>query len=187
MRLFVAVLPPPAAIAELGAAVRGLRALPGADDLRWTGRDGWHFTCAFLGEVAEERLPSLDERLARAARRTAPFGLRIQGAGRFSDRVLWAGAAGEPDSLRRLVARVEAAARKAGLALDQHRHYTPHLTLARAAASFDLRPYAEALRDFTGATWLVTEVSLVRSRLPVSGVPGERPRYEVVRTWPLEG
>ncbi|MFF8959470.1 2'-5' RNA ligase family protein [Streptomyces sp. NPDC014894] len=69
MRLFAAVLPPAGAVAELGAAVDGLRALPGSDGLRWTGREGWHFTLAFLGEVDERLLPELTARLARAARR----------------------------------------------------------------------------------------------------------------------
>ncbi|MFI1246541.1 hypothetical protein ACH4TY_07490 [Streptomyces anulatus] len=33
--------------------------------------------------------------------------------------------------------------------------------------------------------WEAGELSLVRSGPPVSGVPGERPRYETVRAWAL--
>ncbi|MFV2120541.1 2'-5' RNA ligase family protein, partial [Streptomyces sp. Act-28] len=75
MRLFAAVLPPRAAVEELAVVVEGLRALPGADRLRWTGRPGWHYTLAFMGEVDEALLPELTERLARAAHRTRPFPL----------------------------------------------------------------------------------------------------------------
>ncbi|MFD3698599.1 RNA 2',3'-cyclic phosphodiesterase [Streptomyces sp. NPDC058646] len=183
MRLFAAVLPPEAALAQLAAAVRPLR----DDRLRWTGEAGWHFTLAFMGEVREELLPELHARLARAAARTAPFALRLHGAGHFGDRALWAGAAGDLDAMRRLAERADAAARRAGVPMDQHRRYTPHLTLARSRDGADLRPYVEGLGSYEGTSWQVGELSLVRSNLPASGVPGEQPRYEAVGVWPLEG
>src|SRR5258707_1829560 len=75
MRLFVAVTPPQAALAELDAAAAALRAdWPG---LRWAGLDKWHVTLAFLGEVADERLADLQTRLARAAGRHHALRLRI--------------------------------------------------------------------------------------------------------------
>ncbi|AKL66660.1 RNA 2',3'-cyclic phosphodiesterase [Streptomyces goshikiensis] len=184
MRLFAAVLPPARAVDELREAVR---ALPADGRLRWTGEAGWHFTLAFMGEVDDRVLPDLRERLRRAAAHTDPFGLRLHGCGHFGDRALWAGAAGELDSLRMLAERADAAARRAGVPMEQHRRYTPHLTLARCREAVDLRPYLEALGPFEGTRWQVGELSLVRSNLPVSGVPGERPRYEVVAAWPLGG
>ncbi|MBK3559427.1 RNA 2',3'-cyclic phosphodiesterase [Streptomyces sp. MBT56] len=182
-RLFAAVLPPDAAVAELRAALTPLHALPGAPDLRWTGPEGWHFTLAFYGDVR----PELEARLDRAARRTGPFALRVHGAGHFGGRALWAGAAGGLDTLRLLAERAEAAARRAGLPMEEHRRYTPHLTLARSRGTADLRPLAAALAGFDGQRWEAAELTLVRSHLPVSGVPGERPRYTVVRAWPLSG
>ena len=67
MRLFVAIVPPPSALAELSAVVDELRAqadLLAAGDttlepsgtvqrLRWSSSDQWHLTLAFLGEVDE--------------------------------------------------------------------------------------------------------------------------------------
>ncbi|WP_329039820.1 RNA 2',3'-cyclic phosphodiesterase [Streptomyces sp. NBC_00178] len=184
-RLFAAVLPPEPAADELAGAVAALHALPGAGDLRWTARAGWHYTLAFLGNVDEELLPDLLTRLERAAHRTEPFPLRIRGGGRFDGRALWAGAAGGLDTLRLLAGRAHAAARKAGVAMEEHRHYTPHLTLARSRVNADLTPFAAALEDFEGVRWEPAELSLVRSDLPVDGVPGEQPRYEVVRAWRL--
>ncbi|MFF1417879.1 RNA 2',3'-cyclic phosphodiesterase [Streptomyces sp. NPDC058280] len=185
MRLFAAVLPPADAVAELSRAVSGLRELPGADGLRWTGRDGWHFTLAFMGHVENRLLPELTERLERAAHRTEPFSLRVHGGGHFGDRALWAGVAGGIDEMRLLAERADAAARRAGVPMDEHRRYHPHLTLARTRADTGLRPYAEALDGFEGTPWEVAELVLVRSNLPVSGVPGERPRYEAVVRCPL--
>ncbi|MGW1225097.1 RNA 2',3'-cyclic phosphodiesterase [Streptomyces sp. NPDC001478] len=187
MRLFAAVLPPEPAVEELRGAVAPLRRLPGAEGLRWTEPAGWHYTLAFLGEVDEEVLPELYRRTERAAHRTEPFGLRMHGAGRFDGRALWTGAAGALDALRLLAERADAAARRSGVPMEEHRRYVPHLTLARSRVPADLVPFTSALEDFEGRHWEVRELSLVRSSLPVSGVPGERPRYEVVRAWPLGG
>ncbi|MEV4946348.1 RNA 2',3'-cyclic phosphodiesterase [Streptomyces sp. NPDC053755] len=187
MRLFAAVLPPGKATDELAGVVDRLAHLPGADALRWTSRPGWHFTLAFMGEVDEELLPDLHERLARAAHRTAPFPLRLHGGGHFGRRALWVGAAGGLDELRLLAERADAAARRAGVAMDEHRRYQAHLTIARARVDTDLRPFLDVLAPFEGSRWQVGELALVRSRLPVSGVPGEQPRYEKVGAWPLGG
>ncbi|MFI9028683.1 RNA 2',3'-cyclic phosphodiesterase [Streptomyces sp. NPDC053560] len=188
MRLFAAVLPPQAVIEELAAETAALRRLPGAERLRWTGHAGWHFTLAFYGEVADGILPELHTRLARAAHRHGPFPLRISGGGRFDHKVLWAGAAGGREPMRHLADAAGAAARRAGVDMDEHRRYTPHLTLARARggeARVDLVPFAGALAAYESEEWTVADLALVRSNLPASGVPGERPRYETVASWPL--
>jgi 2'-5' RNA ligase len=187
MRLFAAVLPPEDVSAELAAEVAGLRKLPGADALRWTGRPGWHFTLAFYGEVDDDLVPDLSARLERAAHRTAAFPLAVRGGGQFGHgRALWAGAEGDLPALRLLAERAESAARKAGVEMGEHRRYKAHLTVARSRESVDVRPYLESLKGFASRTWTVDELALVRSNLPKSGVPGEQPRYETVGRWPLK-
>jgi 2'-5' RNA ligase len=184
MRLFAAVLPPERVLTELGVVVDELRQLPGADDLRWTGRPGWHFTLAFYGEVDEDVVPELSARLERAARRTEPFGLAVRGGGQFGQgRALWAGVEGDVAAMRLLADRCEAAARKAGVEMGGHRRYRAHLTVARSREAVDVRPYLDRLDDFAGRPWTVDELVLVRSNLPRSGVAGEQPRYEAVGRW----
>ncbi|WP_405797888.1 RNA 2',3'-cyclic phosphodiesterase [Streptomyces sp. NBC_01506] len=183
MRLFAAVLPPAHVVDELAVAVgERVRGLPGAEGMRWTGEAGWHFTLAFMGEVDDALVPELTERLERAARRTEAFSLRLRGGGRFGGRALWAGVAGGVAELRRLAERADAAARRTGLPMEEHRTYRPHLTLARTrtGTETDLRPYVAALDGFEGMPWEVGELALVRSRLPVAGVEGEQPRYETL-------
>ena len=68
MRLFVAIVPPPAVQAELARRLAPLQA-EAAPGLRWTSQESWHITLAFLGEVREEVVPELSTRLERAARR----------------------------------------------------------------------------------------------------------------------
>lgn len=187
MRLFAAVLPPREQLTELAKVVDRLAHLPGADALRWTSRPGWHFTLAFMGEVDDELLPDLRARLARAAHRTRPFGLRLHGGGHFGRAVLWTGAAGDLDEMRLLAERADAAARRAGVPMDEHRRYQAHLTVGRSRDGVDLRPFVDALTPFEGTRWQVSELALVRSNLPTGGVPGEQPRYETVGAWPLGG
>lgn len=179
MRLFAAVLPPPGAVDELGTAVAALHRLPGAGQLRWTPRAGWHFTLAFLGEVGDGPLPALRDGLAAAAQRHAPCELWLSGGGRFGDRALWAGAAGETGRLAELADSVQAAARQAGVDPAQEHAYTPHLTLARSRGRVDLGPYAAALGGFLGTPWSADTLALVRSH------PAPGARYETVATWPL--
>ncbi|MGW2518778.1 RNA 2',3'-cyclic phosphodiesterase [Streptomyces sp. NPDC001617] len=188
MRLFAAVLPPEDVAGQLAAELAELRRLPGAEGLRWTGRPGWHFTLAFYGEVDEGVVPELSARLERAARRTGAFSLALRGGGQFGHgRALWVGAEGEVPALRLLADRAEAAGRKAGVEMGEHRRYKAHLTVARSRDAVDVRPYLEALEGFDSRAWTVGEVALVRSDLPRSGVRGEQPRYEVVGRWGFGG
>ncbi len=69
--------------------------------------------------------------------------------------------------------------------MEEHRRYQAHLTLARSRTDTDLRPFVAELERFKGRRWEVAELALVHSSLPTSGVPGDRPRYETVGTWPL--
>ncbi|MFI7410566.1 RNA 2',3'-cyclic phosphodiesterase [Streptomyces sp. NPDC049627] len=188
MRLFAAVLPPEEVADQLAFEVAQLKKLPGAEGLRWTGRPGWHFTLAFFGEVDDDLVPDLSARLERAAHRTARFRLALRGGGQFGHgRALWAGAEGDLATMRLLADRSEAAARKAGVPMGEHRRYQAHLTVARSRSAVDVRPYVAALHDFTSRTWTVDELVLVRSNLPTSGVAGEQPRYEAVARRPLGG
>lgn len=186
MRLFAAVLPPAHVLHALAAEVAELKKLPGADALRWTGSQGRHFTLAFYGEVDEAVVPDLSARLERAARHTEPFSLTLRGGGQFGHgRVVWTGAAGELTTLGLLADRAEAAARRAGIPMTEHRRYQPHLTLARSKDAMDVRPYTALLEKFESRPWTVADLALVRSNLPKSGIPGEQPRYEAVAHWPL--
>lgn len=188
MRLFAAVLPPEHVLGALAHEVTGLRKLPGADRLRWTHHPGWHFTLAFYGEVDEEVVPELSARLEKAARRTEPFALALRGGGQFGrGKALWTGAEGDLVTMRLLAERAQAAARKAGVRMEEHRSYKAHLTVARGRGTVDVRSYVQALADFTSPAWTVQELVLVRSHLPKSGVAGTQPRYEPVARRPLRG
>jgi len=194
MRLFVAIAPPPEVLDELEALTAPLRAA--RDDLRWTSREAWHVTLAFLGEVHESALPGLLPRLEMAAGRHQDFSLAIAGAGAFRTtrraNVLWAGLSGDRRSLANLATSVTAGASRAGATPpDKGRRFEPHLTLARCRLPADVSGIVAALASYQGLAWHADRINLVRSQLPETAAEpsrsGPRPRYTTVACWPLCG
>lgn len=189
MRLFVAVAVPAEVAGELERAVAPLRAEWPA--LRWTGRDAWHLTLAFLGEVTETASAKLMPRLERAAARHPWLSLSLSGAGAFpaasQARVLWTGVQGDRRALGALADSVAAGARRAGvLPAEEGRRFRPHLTLARCREPVDVRSLVASLSGLAGTPWTAQEIYLIRSHLPRTGQHGNgRPRYESLGSWPL--
>jgi RNA 2',3'-cyclic 3'-phosphodiesterase len=184
MRLFVAIAPPPAVLDELDVLAAPLRTA--RHDLRWTSREAWHVTLAFLGQVDEPIAARLLPRLERAARRHRVFRLAFSGAGAFPvparANVLWNGLSGDRGALARLAQSVAAGASRAGAPPpDQGRRFQPHLTLARCRMPADVTELVAALADFHGQPWTADRIHLVRSRLGAT----QQPRYATLASWPL--
>jgi 2'-5' RNA ligase len=183
MRVFVAALLPDAARDGLDSIIAPIRS--SAPDLTWERPERWHITLTFLGDVDIQLVEALRPRLARAASRTAPLELVLQGLGRFGDRVLYAKVAGDRSQLRRLADRTTAAARRSGGDVDEGR-FRPHVTIARSHRGVALRPLiedplAEAGRELRVEGWRLDEFCLVQSILS-----GSR-RYEVLDRFALTG
>jgi RNA 2',3'-cyclic 3'-phosphodiesterase len=184
MRLFVAISPPAAVLDELEALAAPLRTA--RQDLRWTSREAWHVTLAFLGQVDESAAARLLPRLERAARRHRSFRLAFSGGGAFPvparAKVLWSGLSGDREALARLAQSVAAGASRAGAPPpDQGRGFQPHLTLARCRTPADVTGLVAALARFQGQPWTADRVHLIRSRLGAT----EQPRYATLGSWPL--
>jgi RNA 2',3'-cyclic 3'-phosphodiesterase len=135
MRLFFAVELPPRVQAALG------RLRPEGEpsrDYRWADPAQLHVTLAFLGQQPPEVLTTLEE-IGRSAASSSRRGtLRLGEAGSFGSRraprVLWIGLDGDLAALRALQARLDAALRENGFALED-RPFSPHVTLARRRES----------------------------------------------------
>lgn len=175
---------PSQAADELDRVVAPLR--PAWPGLRWTGRDAWHLTLSFLGEVDESLTGRLAEGLAHATAKHSRLPIRLRGAGAFPTasraRVLWTGVEVLDDrgGMRALARSVRRAARDAGIPpAEKGRKYQPHLTLARCRAPIDVRSLRDELRGYQGTPWVADEVYLIRSHL------GPHPRYETLGTWIL--
>ncbi len=184
MRLFVAIAPPAAVLDELDALAGPFRT--GRQDLRWTSREAWHVTLAFLGQVEESAAARLLPRLERAARRHHAFRLAFSGAGAFPAatraNVLWSGLSGDRGALAHLAESVAAGASRAGARPpDKGRGFRPHLTLARCRMPVDVTELVAALAGYQGPLWTADRIHLVRSRLGAT----DQPRYATLGSWPL--
>jgi 2'-5' RNA ligase len=161
VRLFVALRPPPEAVADLRAQ------LP-----RWpTAPDRWHITLAFLGEVADPA--PVEAELRNRLTRIPPFVLSLAGSGAFGGGHVWVGVGGEVQRLHDLAGRVAAAARAAGVDVER-RPYRPHLTVGRRR-----QPDPRRLADYRGPDWRADEVELVRSDLGRTVVHTVLERYRL--------
>lgn len=193
MRLFVAVVPPEAAVADLDRLLEPRRAAGRADGLRWSPPEQWHLTLAFAAEAAEHRVDDLAERLAAAAARRDAFVLRLAGGGAFPDparaTVLWVGldrSRAQPTpaavELDRLAVGVRNAVATAGTNVDGTR-FRPHLTLARRTRPGEVSRWVRLLDDYAGPSFTVGAVTLFASHLGEG--PRGRPRHEPLATFPL--
>lgn len=179
-RMFVAITPPPDAVEQLSDFLEPRRehGLPFIDPAQW------HVTLAFMADVPDFAVETLQEGLADAAARRTAMTLRVAGAGVFPDparaKVLWAGLAGDTNELERLAVNVRSAAGRAGAAVDG-KAFTPHLTLSRLKRPVAATRWLRILDTYAGPEWTVESVDLIASHLH----EGRRPRYELLDSFAL--
>lgn len=142
-----------------------------------------HLTLVFLGEIPASVLADVD--LAFGAVRAAAFPLTLSGLDLFGGakaRMVYAGVSASP-ALAHLQAKVETAARNAGVAVPARR-FLPHVTLARLPERLESRERLEravAMRGgYAGPTFEVDAFHLYRSHLGRGGSV-----YEELAAYPL--
>ncbi len=173
MRLFIGLPLPEKVAASLAKRARNL-ALPQA---RLSPPENLHITLVFLGQVQEDRLPAIQDQLARID--SPPVEVTIGDLGSFPGAgVLFAQVQPAPELLR-LQAQVTACMDVCGFAPDS-RPFNPHITLARSRG-----PLKGITRGSGGAhepqRFLSTAVNLYRSVTSATGA-----RYEVLATQVLQ-
>jgi RNA 2',3'-cyclic 3'-phosphodiesterase len=178
LRLFIAIELPAEMRTTLNDLQHRLQRHPALARLRWVRPEGIHLTLKFLGPVPAERLPQIEAAIARAVAGIPVFELHLGNLGTFggprSPRVLWAGIAGDVDTLAKLQSQLEAELAPLGLPAEARR-FSPHLTLARVPperAADAARPLAEAVASPDGSprgTIRAEALSLMKSDLGRSG------------------
>lgn len=174
MRLFFALWPSPKAARQLAGIAAATTARFGGQPTRL---ETLHLTLAFLGEVADERVPDLLE-LATDLH-TSAFDLRIDQLGHWRrNHLAWAGCSDVPAQLEMLVAELRHRLATAGFAVaNSERPFTPHVTLVRKIPDFGQE---NDNRLFEPIEWHCSDGVLVRSRLSSSG-----PAYETLARFAL--
>lgn len=197
-RLFVAVPIPAEAVRAVSALVEGVRAADGAaivgpirrgsNDVRWVRLDGLHVTLRFLGPTPDEKVDAVGRAVRTVAAASAPFDVRLAGAGAFPTpdrpRALWLGVDDGATDLGDLAARLDAELAPMGWPPDE-RPFRAHLTLARSdgvrAGPRLARRLIAAAHGFS-APWRATTMVLFESR--TGGGPA---RYVPLVEAPLTG
>jgi len=171
-RLFLAVFPPPAAIASLetfSAPLRDLSEAQGYKSLRWTTPERWHITLRFLGNAtSEEVMEALED--FTAAPCTVSLGPATESLGRG---VLMLPASGLEDLAKRLIALTAEVGRP-----PEDRDFRGHLTLARSRE----RIPKLLLGRQSQATFIADEIHLAAST--TSGA--SQAPYEIIARWALK-
>lgn len=129
MRTFIALELPQGFADEVAGLARQLSA---AVDGRFSPRENYHLTLAFLGEIGEAQARDAISTLDAACAGCKPPVLRPEGLGHFgkpSDATLWMGISPVPELLA-LAERVREGLAAKGLPFDA-KPFRPHITLAR--------------------------------------------------------
>ena len=169
MRLFVAI--------EISAEIRArinefvTRLQPRLTNARWARPEGLHITLKFLGNVADERRPIIEQALHRI---DAPrFEVSLHRIGVFpnpkSPRVLWVGIESGPE-LTNLAKETDNVLASLGFEREK-RAFTPHVTLARFKEGTKALNVGAALPelDLSFGTMTATEFHLYESKLSPKG------------------
>lgn len=185
MRLFVAVNLPDDVRERIRAVSASLeeKGYP----VRWLPPENYHLTLKFLGEVRNERVPTVSRVVERVASQTGAFSMDITGVGAFPTirrpRVLWVGVTPSP-ALRCLKQDLEWALAEHGFERET-RAFHPHVTIGRADSK-------DGAGVFRGLDKVAAELEL-RETVPVHSVDVMRSqlsrkgaRYSVVSTAELK-
>ncbi len=174
-RLFVAVELPE----EIRGKVNSLAAeLPG-EGVKPVERDNIHLTLKFIGDVPEDKVDEIKERLGKI--KFKKFKCAASGVGVFPNpdyiRVVWAGI--KCDEMPRLAAEVEKALE--GIGKKENRPFSSHVTIARVKRKIDAAGFLEKHNHDNFGEFEVSGFVLMQSELGRSG-----PTYTSLKNFTLE-
>ncbi|MFN4133485.1 MAG: RNA 2',3'-cyclic phosphodiesterase [Candidatus Hadarchaeales archaeon] len=133
-----------------------------------------HLTLKFLGEVQQEKIEAIVERIREAVVGVQSFDIHVARVGVLPNvnyvRVVWAGVADGSDQVVELQRRIDA--QLAPLGFPPERNFHPHVTIARVKFLREKARFAEFLKAAAGmdfGTTKVYSVSLEQSILTQKG------------------
>lgn len=182
-RLFIALEIPADLREVLAITLEKLRRAVPENTIRWTAPENLHLTLKFLGDVAIQDIPNIQNRLSYAVRDHKPFTIEIKSAGCFpnmkSPRIVWLGLPDPQDHLHALRDSVESYIAPLGYPTES-RPFSPHLTLGRTKNGIphsllaQLGRAVQELKIDKVADWYCHAVSLIRSELKPTGAEYSR-------------
>ena len=182
-RTFIAIEIPDKVKALIASHVERLKGLV-PQGVKWVDPQTCHLTLAFLGNVPNDRLPSLSRIVDAVAADSPPLHLKTGLLGAFPNpyrpRVLWLGLEGDMQLLAHTQSRLQDALEASGFPRER-RAFKPHITLGRARRK-GLIPLPETALNGQAEDALAFEVRdivLMSSILAPSG-PIHTPLYRAL-------
>lgn len=142
------------------------------NDIRWVKEENWHITLKFLGEIEEERVEKIKEKITYVARNNRQQSIRFSRIAAFpsleNPRVIFIGLDDTTRTLTKLYRDIGAQfSEKPG-------SFTPHLTIGRVKERADKRKISGLLKeyqelDFSPFELKIEKISLMKSVLQRNG------------------
>jgi len=178
MRCFIAVDVPE----EVKEKIRQVQQEFAGFDAKLVEKENLHFTLKFLGEINEEEIKSVSEKLSALANNFPPFSVLLSGMGAFPSlsyiRVVWIAAIA--DDFANLHKAVAETLENAG---KSEKEAVPHLTIARIRSARDKEIMARIIKRYEKESFgsmQVDKISLKKSTLTPRG-----PIYEDIKVYEL--
>jgi 2'-5' RNA ligase len=146
--------------------------------IKWVSKENLHLTLKFLGEVEETKIEEVEKKIEEGITGEKKFKLSFEGIGYFPNkktpRIIWIGVDEGRDNFIRIAEKLNKNLNKFR---KEEKKIIPHLTLGRVKYGGEV--FIEE-KNFKTSSFLVTKVSLIKSKLLESG-----PLYTVIKEFPL--
>jgi len=172
IRTFIAIELPATLKQDVDRLIVTLKPL--GEGVRWVRAANLHFTLRFLGDIEQDMVAKLAERLKGNLSKLKPFPLKLSGLGCFPNmnrpRVIWLGCDGDMEALKNLAYGVESACRDCGFG-KADKKFSAHLTIGRIKNPRSLESFIGRLTDveFESDEFEVSEVVVFKSDLSPRG------------------
>jgi 2'-5' RNA ligase len=158
-------------------------------NVRWVKLNNIHLTVVFLGNVSEDVLPEMKQRIRNDCREFGTFRISLKGMGCFPNRrnprVLWLGLDGDIQRMGDFRDSLQSSLAPFGIKIEK-RAFRPHLTLGRfKKPDKNGGPLEKILSAHSGVSspvCVLSELVLFQSVLKPSGA-----EYTKLGSWPLLG
>ena len=152
--------------------------------ISWTKKGNWHMTLFFLGQISEDNVEQVKEKLKEVSMNS--FSLQARGGGFFppgkQPRVLWVGLETGHQECIQLAEKIENNLHDLGFESDK-KSFRPHLTLGRVKQNRKDN-WSEFIDYLTKIDWPLATIdsfNLWKSDLTPQG-----PIYSVIENYPLD-
>jgi len=184
MRAFIAVKVPEE-VKQQALQIKE-KLLPLELDIKWVEYENYHITLKFLGEINQQQLENIKEKLAAVSQVCAPFQLSSSKIGFFPNlrrpRVMWLGINGDLGKAYYLGQNIDKSLQELGFAVDKKRSF--HLTLGRLRSERNLSALPSKVSSINSKiaphAFEIKTFSLMESQLSSAG-----PHYKEIETFTL--